>query len=97
MPFVATWMELETLKLSEISQKEEDKYHMISLMWSQNMAQMIYLQNRNKLWTMEIRLVSARGDGEGVGWIGSLELVYVSITFGVDKHRKLYPITCDGT
>ena len=30
-PFVATWMELETLLLSEVSQKEKDKYHMISL------------------------------------------------------------------
>ena len=29
MPFAATWMELETLILSEVSQKEEDKYHMI--------------------------------------------------------------------
>ena len=31
MPFAATWMELETLILSEVSQKENDKYHMISL------------------------------------------------------------------
>ena len=31
MPFAATWMELETLILSEISQKEKDKYRMISL------------------------------------------------------------------
>ena len=31
MPFAATWMELETLILSEISQKEKDKYHMIPL------------------------------------------------------------------
>ena len=31
MPFVATQMELETLILSEISQKQKDKYHMISL------------------------------------------------------------------
>ena len=30
-PFTATWMELETLMLSEISQKEKDKAHMISL------------------------------------------------------------------
>ena len=29
MPFTATWMELETLILSEVSQKEKDKYHMI--------------------------------------------------------------------
>ena len=33
MPFAATWMELETLILSEISQKEKDKYHMISLIY----------------------------------------------------------------
>ena len=31
MPFTATWMELETLILSEISQKEKDKYHMAPL------------------------------------------------------------------
>ena len=31
MPFEATWMELETLILIEVSQKEKDKYHMISL------------------------------------------------------------------
>ena len=29
--FAATWMELETLILSEVSQKEKDKYHIISL------------------------------------------------------------------
>ena len=34
MPFVATWMELETLILSEVSQKEKDKYHMISHIWN---------------------------------------------------------------
>ena len=31
MPFAATWMELEILILSEVSKKEKDKYHMISL------------------------------------------------------------------
>ena len=31
MPFVATWMQLEILILSEASQKEKDKYHTISL------------------------------------------------------------------
>ena len=30
-PFATTWIELETLILSEVSQKEKDKYHMISL------------------------------------------------------------------
>ena len=31
MPFVTTWMQLEIIILSEVSQKEKDKYHMISL------------------------------------------------------------------
>ena len=31
IPFAATWVELETLILSEVSQQEKEKYHMISL------------------------------------------------------------------
>ena len=34
LPFVATWMELEGIMLSEISQAEKDTYHMFSThMW----------------------------------------------------------------
>ena len=33
-PFVMTWMDLEGIVLSEISQMEKEKYHMISLMWN---------------------------------------------------------------
>ena len=31
MSFAATWMQLEIIILSEVSQTEKDKYHMISL------------------------------------------------------------------
>ena len=31
MPFVATWVDLDIIILSEVSQTEKDKYHMISL------------------------------------------------------------------
>ena len=31
MPFAAAWMDLKIIILSEVSQKEKDKYHIISL------------------------------------------------------------------
>ena len=31
MPFAATWMDLENTILSEVSQAQKEKYHMISL------------------------------------------------------------------
>ena len=31
MPFAATWMDVEIIILSEVTQKEKDEYHMISL------------------------------------------------------------------
>ena len=31
MPFAATWMDLEMIMLSEVSQTEKDKYHVMSL------------------------------------------------------------------
>ena len=44
MPFVATWMDLETIILSEVSQTEKDK-HMISLIcriWKNDTNELIY-------------------------------------------------------
>ena len=31
MPFASTWMDIEIIMPSEVSQKEKDKYHMLSL------------------------------------------------------------------
>ena len=31
MPSATTWIDLEIITLSEVNQKEKDKYHMISL------------------------------------------------------------------
>ena len=31
MPFAATWVDLGIILLSEVNQKEKDKYHMIPL------------------------------------------------------------------
>ena len=48
MPFSAKWMDLGTLILSEVSQKEKDKYHMpITSMWNLNHGtnELIYQKN----------------------------------------------------
>ena len=33
IPFAAKWMDVEVVTLSEISQKEKDKYHMLLLIY----------------------------------------------------------------
>ena len=74
MPFAATWRELEILILSEVSQKEKDKSHMISLISGiQYMTQMNLYTDKKK----------THGPGEstcgcqegGVGQTGNLGLV----------------------
>ena len=65
MPFAATWMELETLILSEVSQKEKGKYHMLSLISGiQCMAQMNF-STEKKIMDMENKCVVAKGRGRG--------------------------------
>ena len=49
MPFTAAWMDLEIITLSEVSQTEKDKYHMISLYTkSKNLIQMNLLSRKKQ-------------------------------------------------
>ena len=60
-------MELETLILSEVGQKEKDKYHRISLISRiEYMAQMKFYTAKT-LMALENRLVVAKGEREGMG------------------------------
>ena len=47
LPFAMTWMEAESILLSEINQSEKDKYHMIPLMW--NLRSKTNEQRKNKI------------------------------------------------
>ena len=60
-------MELETLTLSDVSQKEKDRYHMISLISGILYMAQINLSTEKKLADLENKLMVAKGDGEGVG------------------------------
>ena len=51
MPFAATWMDLEIIILSEVSQTEKDKYH-ITYMW--NLIKM----TQKKLINIEVSFVA---------------------------------------
>ena len=48
MPFSATWVDLEIITLSEVSQTEKDRHHMISLIYGiyKKLCKRTYLQNR---------------------------------------------------
>ena len=68
MSFAATWMDLETIILREVSQRKTDTiwYHLYveSKMWHK----WTYLRNRNRLTEIENRLVGGEGWGRrGLG------------------------------
>ena len=67
-------MELGTLLLSEVSQKEKDKYQIISLISGIKYMSQMNLSTKKKLMGLENRLVVAKGEGKGVGWTGILGL-----------------------
>ena len=66
MPFAAILMELQILILSEESQKEKDKYHMMSLICGiYNMEQMILSKKKKKqkqIMAMESRFGVTMGE-----------------------------------
>ena len=76
MPFAATWMDLEIVILSEVSQTEKDEYHMISLICGiENMTQMNLSMNQKQTHRHRKQTCGCQGGGRvGEGWIGSLGL-----------------------
>ena len=72
-------MDLETLLLSEVSQKEKDNYQMISLRSGISYMAQMNLSTDKKLMDVEIRRVVAKGEGgRGMDW-----------GFGVHRCRQL--------
>ena len=70
MPFAATWMELETLVLSQVRQIPYGITYTWNLINGTNEP-----FHRKETVDMENRLVVAKGEEEGVGWIGNLGFI----------------------
>ena len=74
MPSAATWMDLEMIVLSEVSQK--DKYHMISLTCGiKNTTQMNLPMKQKQIHRQGEQTCGCQGERVvGMGWSGGLGL-----------------------
>ena len=63
MPFVATWMDLEIIVLSEVNQDERQIPYDITYMGNLKYDANKHLQNRNSFTDIENWLVVAKGEG----------------------------------
>ena len=86
MAFLATWMDLEIIILSEVSQTMRHKHQMLSLtcgIWQKDtvnfIAEQILTHRLWKTYGFQIRQVGGWGDVLGV-WDGNV------IKFGCDDH-----------
>jgi hypothetical protein len=62
LSFVTTWMELEIIMLSKISQRQKDKYHMISLIGGMLKANLIEV--KVQLGYQRLRMMKKGKNGE---------------------------------
>ena len=71
LPFAATWMELEGIMISEISQAEKNKYQNdFTHMWSIRTEQKLKKQNSSRLTEPKNGLTVTKGKGTEEGEVG---------------------------
>ena len=81
MPFAATWIELQIILLSEVNQKEKDKYHMISLIFKSKIGHKWNYETEtdSQTWRTDSWLPSRTGSWRGMDW-----------EFGMSRCKQLY-------
>ena len=67
MPFAATWMDLEIIILSEVNQKEKDKYNISLICGTEKMIQMNLFTQQIDPQTQKTNLWLPGGRGAGKG------------------------------
>ena len=88
MPFAATWMDLEIIILSEISQKEKDKYMILLIcgILKNGTNELIY-KIETDAQTLKTDLWLPKGKGGGKDKFRSLELTYIHYYIGLLRWR----------
>ena len=83
IPFVATWMDLEIITLSEVSQKEKDKYHTISFICRILKKETNELIYKTETDSQRMNLCG----GKGIDWEFGTDKAYIA-TFKMDTIRN---------
>ena len=83
MPFVATWMELDIVRLSDVSQTEKEKFHMTSLVCEieEEIMQMYLLTKQKETHKLRKQTYGLQGEEWGERIVRE---------FGMDMDRVLY-------
>ena len=69
MPFAATWMDLEIVILSEVSQRKTNLWHHLYVEFVFKGYKWTYIQNRNRVTDVENNLMVISGErGGGINW-----------------------------
>ena len=64
-PSTTTWMDLEGIMLSEISQTEKNKYYVISHIWNQKCNKLVNITKKDRLRDNKLVIISGQKEGEG--------------------------------
>ena len=83
MPFAATWMQIEIIILSEVSQKQKDKYYYISFIcgfYNTTQMNLSMKQKQNCRRREQTGGCQGGGGGRGMDWVFAIsrcKLVYI--------------------
>ena len=91
LPFAMIWTELVSIMLTEISQPEKDKYHIISLMWNLRNKMNMQREKRERETKKQILNYREQSDGcqRGGGQEGGRNRCWDEGTCH-DEHRVMY-------
>ena len=96
MSFAATWMDLEIITLSEVSQTQKEKYHIILFIHGiLKKYKITYLQNRNSPTDIENKLMVTKGGGINQEFEIKIYILHTKQTKNKYLHRELYSIYCN--